>query len=91
MIFVYFDEISKYKSLLNRAIMFPGFGHDLAHRLDELGFTVFAGCLHPGGHGAKKLKSSSSEKLHIVNHDVSSDDSVAKAHQYVVDHLPESG
>ena len=25
-----------------------GFGHDLAVRLDKLGFTVFAGCLVPG-------------------------------------------
>ena len=65
-----------------------GFGHDIAVRLDELGFTVFAGCLHPGGHGAKKLKSSSSNNLHIVPVDVGNDDSVLKAHQYVVDNLP---
>ena len=25
-----------------------GFGHGLAHRLDRLGFKVFAGCLAPG-------------------------------------------
>ena len=68
-----------------------GFGHDIAVRLDELGFTVFAGCLHPGGHGAKKLKSSSSSNLHIVPVDVGNDDSVLKAHQYVVENLPPNG
>ena len=68
-----------------------GFGHDIAVRLDELGFTVFAGCLHPGGHGAKKLKSSSSNNLHIVPVDVGNDDSVLKAHQYVVENLPPNG
>ena len=52
---------------------------------------MFAGCLHPGHHGAKKLKASSSDRLHIVHHDVSSDESTAKAHQYVVEHLPENG
>ena len=52
---------------------------------------MFAGCLHPGGHGTKKLKSSSSERLHIVPLDVGSDESVAKAHEYVVKHLPENG
>ena len=68
-----------------------GFGHDLAVRLDELGFTVFAGCLRPSGKGAKKLKSVSSRNLHIVPVDVGNDESVAKAHQYVVNHLPKNG
>ncbi|XP_060565054.1 D-beta-hydroxybutyrate dehydrogenase, mitochondrial-like [Ruditapes philippinarum] len=68
-----------------------GFGHDLARRLDSLQFTVFAGCLHPEGDGAKKLKSASSKRLHVVPLDVGSDESVQEAHDYVVKHLPNSG
>ncbi|KAF1513371.1 D-beta-hydroxybutyrate dehydrogenase, mitochondrial, partial [Eudyptes sclateri] len=33
-----------------------GFGHLLALRLHRLGFTVFAGCLSPGGEGARRLQ-----------------------------------
>uniref|UniRef100_A0A8C9EMX2 Uncharacterized protein n=1 Tax=Pavo cristatus TaxID=9049 RepID=A0A8C9EMX2_PAVCR len=33
-----------------------GFGHLLALRLHRLGFTVFAGCLCPGGEGARRLQ-----------------------------------
>lgn len=68
-----------------------GFGHDLAQRLDAAKITVFAGCLNPDGAGAIRLKESCSKKLHIVPLDVSSDDSVDKAHNYIVKHLPENG
>ncbi|XP_053407090.1 D-beta-hydroxybutyrate dehydrogenase, mitochondrial-like [Mercenaria mercenaria] len=68
-----------------------GFGHDLARRLDNLKFTVFAGCLHPEGDGARKLKAASSKRLHVIPLDVGSDESVEAAHDYVVKHLPESG
>ncbi|KAL4233227.1 (2R 3R)-2 [Mactra antiquata] len=68
-----------------------GIGHDVARRLDSLDFTVFAGCLYPDGEGAKKLKSESSKRLHIVPLDVASDESVLKAHDYVVKHLPKNG
>ena len=87
----YYPNITQYantKWCLNAT---SGFGHDIAIRLDELGFTVFAGCLHPGGHGARKLKSSSSNNLHLVPLDVGNDDSVLKAHQYVVENLPPNG
>ncbi|KAL4234280.1 (2R 3R)-2 [Mactra antiquata] len=74
----------------NKSIL-TGFGHDVARRLDSLGFTVFAGCLYPDGEGAKKLKSESSKRLHIVPLDVASDESVLKAHDFVVKHLPNNG
>lgn len=71
--------------------VFPGFGHDLALRLDSLKFTVFAGCLHPEGEDAKRLKSLSSYRLHIVSQDVGSDQSVGEAYKYVKEHLPKEG
>lgn len=71
--------------------MFVGFGHDLAKRLDELEFTVFAGCLKPEGEGARKLAKTSSKRLHVVPLDVGSDSSVEEAHEYVKKHLPKNG
>lgn len=72
-------------------IVLTGFGHDLARRLDELEFVVFAGCLKPGEEGARKLKSSSSKRLHVVPLDVGSDSSVEEAREYVKKHLPKNG
>jgi len=68
-----------------------GFGHDLARRLDDHGFVVFAGCLHPDKAGAQQLRSGSSRRLHVVPHDVRSDDSTELAHAYVKKHLPAGG
>ncbi|KAH3728008.1 hypothetical protein DPMN_053953 [Dreissena polymorpha] len=68
-----------------------GFGHDLARRLDDRKFTVFAGCLRPDGAGARKLASGASKRLHVVPLDVTSDDSVEEAHAYVKKHLPSGG
>ncbi|PRD24017.1 UNVERIFIED_CONTAM: D-beta-hydroxybutyrate dehydrogenase [Trichonephila clavipes] len=51
-----------------------GFGFELANRLDELGLHVFAGCLFPEGDGAKALKKSTSNRLHVVPMDVTSDE-----------------
>ncbi|GFU01206.1 hypothetical protein NPIL_203551 [Nephila pilipes] len=56
-----------------------GFGYELALRLDELGLHVFAGCLLPEGDGAKTLKKSASNRLHVVPMDVTSDDSIDKS------------
>ncbi|KAK3578524.1 hypothetical protein CHS0354_007780 [Potamilus streckersoni] len=68
-----------------------GFGHDLAKRLDVLGFTVFAGCLHPKGDGAKALGSKASKRVHIVSMDVGNDKSMAEALDYVKTKLPKKG
>lgn len=64
-----------------------GFGHELAKRLDGLGFTVYAGCLVPDGDGALELKEICSDQLHIVPLDVTKDEVVAKAAQFVKDTL----
>ncbi|XP_075452147.1 retinol dehydrogenase 7-like [Ascaphus truei] len=69
-----------------------GFGNLLAHRLQFMGFTVFATCLFPEGEGAQSLiKNSAPGKLKVVRLDVTSDKEVAEVKQYVQDNLPEKG
>lgn len=64
-----------------------GFGYSLAQRLDDLGLHVFAGCLLPEKEGAQTLKKSCSERLHVVPLDVTSEESVQSALQYVKDNI----
>eukprot|EP00058_Branchiostoma_floridae_P027066 XP_002612557.1 3-hydroxybutyrate dehydrogenase [Branchiostoma floridae] len=68
-----------------------GFGHLVAKRLHDLGFTVFAGCLlkDRGGDGARDLAAMASPRLHVVQMDVTSDDSVWKVRRYMDAHLPQ--
>ncbi|XP_063225423.1 17-beta-hydroxysteroid dehydrogenase type 6-like isoform X2 [Bacillus rossius redtenbacheri] len=54
-----------------------------AKRLDALGVTVYAGCLFPEGAGAAQLKAAASSRLHIVPLDVTRDEDVRKAVEYV--------
>ena len=70
---------------------FTGFGYDIAKRLDTVGFTVFAGCLQEDSYGAKQLKKSCSEQMHIVPLDVTSDESIRKAVTHIKTNLPEKG
>jgi hypothetical protein len=58
---------------------FSGFGHYLAKRLDEQGFRVFAGCLEGNGGGAAELKKSCSDRLRVVQLDVTKDDQIKNA------------
>ena len=60
-----------------------GFGHLLAGHLDQLGMTVFAGCLNASGEGAQKLKASGSSRLHVLQMDVTSDEQVAQCVAYI--------
>lgn len=67
-----------------------GFGHGLAKRLDRLGFVVIAGCLDPNSEGANALRSwGSTGRLHVVPLDVTKDEQVNKAVEYVKEHCPE--
>ena len=54
----------------NKAVLITGcdtgFGHELAHFLHQLGFTVFAGCLNSEGEGAKKLQDVDSQSVSSV-------------------------
>ncbi|XP_013793039.2 D-beta-hydroxybutyrate dehydrogenase, mitochondrial-like, partial [Limulus polyphemus] len=64
-----------------------GFGHELAKRLDSLGFHVFAGCLKPTDNGAQKLRSSCSDRLEIVELDVTDEKMVSETAKHVKTHL----
>lgn len=57
------------------------------------GFRVFAGCLmaDAGGQGAKDLREKGSERLHVVQLDITSNDQIAKAVEYVRNTLKEDG
>ncbi|KAF8768463.1 Estradiol 17-beta-dehydrogenase 2 like protein [Argiope bruennichi] len=67
-----------------------GFGHALAKQLDSRGFHVFAGCLDANGSGAVELKKNCSKRLQILQIDVTDDDSVGAAVQFVKDNLDTS-
>lgn len=67
-----------------------GFGNILAQRLDDLGLHVFAGCLHPEKEGAQTLKKSCSERLHVVDLNVLSQESIENAVQYVTENLKDN-
>lgn len=56
-----------------------GFGYNLSCKLDNLGFKVYAGCLNVHGEGAQELKQSCSDKLHLLQLDVTKDDEVSSA------------
>ncbi|CAG5126705.1 unnamed protein product [Candidula unifasciata] len=60
-----------------------GFGHELAERLDKMGYHVFAGCLAPDREGARSLKESTSDRLKIVTIDVTDDFQVSQAVNFV--------
>ncbi|XP_033733587.1 D-beta-hydroxybutyrate dehydrogenase, mitochondrial-like [Pecten maximus] len=60
-----------------------GFGHILAKRLYDLGYTVYAGVLSKESPGAKVLQARQSDRLHVIKLDVTKDDDVQKALEYV--------
>ena len=64
-------------------IVFSGFGHELAHHLDAMGFTIFAGCLFAEGKGAEALRTGCSSRLHVLQLDVTSDQQVEDAVKYI--------
>ncbi|NXI37971.1 BDH protein, partial [Galbula dea] len=69
-----------------------GFGHLLALRLHRLGFTVFAGCLCPGGEGAQRLqREAGAGRLRVLRLDVTRSRDVLAAKELVLSHLPERG
>ncbi|XP_045167754.2 17-beta-hydroxysteroid dehydrogenase type 6-like, partial [Mercenaria mercenaria] len=64
-----------------------GFGHELAKKLEKLGFNVFAGCLTKAA--VEKFNQTSSSKLKAIEMDVSKDASIEKAMELVQRTLPE--
>lgn len=57
----------------------------MARRLDNCGFTVFAGVLKEAGQGACQLLSEQSERLHVIKLDVTDDSDVIRAVSHVRD------
>eukprot|EP00058_Branchiostoma_floridae_P027065 XP_002612556.1 3-hydroxybutyrate dehydrogenase [Branchiostoma floridae] len=68
-----------------------GFGKEVSRVLHDRGFTVFAGCVlkDKGGEGARELAAVGSPRLHVLQMDVTSDDSLWKARQYMEENLPD--
>ncbi|KAK7494967.1 hypothetical protein BaRGS_00013846 [Batillaria attramentaria] len=64
-----------------------GFGNLLAKRLDGLGFNVFAACLTSAG--AEKLQLSCSERVTTLQLDVTDEESITGARDFVTRKLPE--
>ncbi|XP_021353477.1 D-beta-hydroxybutyrate dehydrogenase, mitochondrial-like [Mizuhopecten yessoensis] len=60
-----------------------GFGHHLAKRLDDKGYTVYAGVLSEQSPGAKALQARQSDRLHVIKLDVTKDDDVEQALTFV--------
>jgi NAD(P)-dependent dehydrogenase (short-subunit alcohol dehydrogenase family) len=55
------------------------------------GAVVFAGCVKSQEGGAKELKELNLKRLHVIQMDVTSDEQVAAAAQYVSRHVPPQG
>nr|XP_022329706.1 D-beta-hydroxybutyrate dehydrogenase, mitochondrial-like isoform X2 [Crassostrea virginica] len=56
-----------------------GFGHELVKRLDQLGFTVFAGCLSEKSEGAQNLQKECTRRVHILKLDVTKSEDIRRA------------
>jgi len=90
-----YNETKEYVSGTNRAVLVTGcdtgFGFELVHQLDQKGLHVFAGCLFKNGEGAKKLQENCSERVHVVQLDVTNDQQIKDALEYVKKNLPKLG
>ncbi|XP_051024702.1 17-beta-hydroxysteroid dehydrogenase type 2 [Acomys russatus] len=68
-----------------------GFGHALAKQLDKLGFTVFAGVLDGEGPGAEELKKTCSERLSVLQMDITKAEQIRDAHTKVTEKTQDKG
>ena len=70
-----------------------GFGHELAKKLHSMGFAVFATCFDATSNGATRLKRIGDEsgRLDVIQMDVTKQEDVDKALEYVEKHLPQNG
>ncbi|KAK6479968.1 estradiol 17-beta-dehydrogenase 2-like [Huso huso] len=79
----------------NKAVLITGcdsgFGHALAKHLDKLGFTVFAGVLNAQGLGSEELKRSGSERLVVLQMDVTDTAQIEQAYLQVKFHIEKTG
>ncbi|XP_062923209.1 17-beta-hydroxysteroid dehydrogenase type 2-like isoform X3 [Mobula hypostoma] len=68
-----------------------GFGHALAKYLDELGFTVFAGVLFLNGPGAQDLKRYGSDRLTVLQMDVTNSQQISQSFESVKAQVEDKG
>ncbi|KAH9502729.1 hypothetical protein Btru_069614 [Bulinus truncatus] len=68
-----------------------GFGFALALKLDSLGMQVFAGCLNDDGVGAKELKCKCSNRLQVLQLDVTSPKDIETAADLIRSKVGEEG
>ncbi|XP_018119126.1 D-beta-hydroxybutyrate dehydrogenase, mitochondrial isoform X2 [Xenopus laevis] len=95
----YIQNVAYYKEVEGKEVLITGcdtgFGFALAKHLHELGFTVFAGCLlkDTNGNGAEELQGMQSDRMHVFQLNVCHEGEVAKAVEFVKQHLknPEKG
>ncbi|CAL4108481.1 unnamed protein product, partial [Meganyctiphanes norvegica] len=68
-----------------------GFGLNVAKHLHTLGFQVVAGCLlaDKNGEGAEELRKIGSERLHIIQLDITKEDQINKAFEDVKKLIPD--
>ncbi|XP_078400301.1 11-beta-hydroxysteroid dehydrogenase type 2-like [Cetorhinus maximus] len=92
-----------YRSICSNGILSPegkavlitgcdsGFGHTLAKRLYSIGFHVFAMVLQEGGDGAQELKSVRSNRLTVIEMDVTNREMIHKVQKEVAKQLGNQG
>ncbi|ELW62961.1 estradiol 17-beta-dehydrogenase 2 [Tupaia chinensis] len=68
-----------------------GIGHALCKYLDQLGFTVFAGVLHEKGSGAEELRRTCSQRLSVLQLDITNPAQIKDAHSKVVQKVQDRG
>ncbi|XP_030438063.1 estradiol 17-beta-dehydrogenase 2 [Gopherus evgoodei] len=79
----------------NKAVLITGsdsgFGHALAKYLDNLGFVVFAGVLNKNGSGAEELKRSCSQRLCVLQMDITSSAQIKEAYLKISEMVQNTG
>ncbi|NXL92048.1 DHB2 dehydrogenase, partial [Alectura lathami] len=68
-----------------------GIGHALAKYLDDLGFIVFAGVLNKDSPGAEELRRTCSERLSLLQLDVTNPTQVKEAYLQVLEKVQNTG
>ncbi|XP_052802115.1 retinol dehydrogenase 7-like [Mya arenaria] len=71
----------------NKAVVITGcdsgFGNALVKKLDAIGMHVYAGCLDKDGPGAVSLRHTCSDRMHLLQLDVTKDEDISKAVEIV--------
>ena len=60
-----------------------GFGNHLVRHLDNIGVLTFAGCLSTENESSRRLADETSERVHLLQLDVTNDQQVADSKKYI--------